>query len=81
VRLVKGGYYREIRTQQLALQMAWLDGGWRTIAEARVGLRELISDPNNAVRYGCNNWDNYLVGGQIREEDGRISIFAGVARH
>jgi len=61
--------------------MAWLDGGWRTIAEARVGLRELISDPNNAVRYGCNNWDNYLVGGQIREEDGRISIFAGVARH
>jgi len=39
VKLAKGGYYTEINTQQLALQMAWLDGGWRTIAEARVGLR------------------------------------------
>jgi hypothetical protein len=67
--LAKGGYYTEINTQQLALQMAWLDGGWRTIAEARAGLRELISDTNNAVSYGCKNWDNYLVGGQIREED------------
>jgi hypothetical protein len=69
VRLVKGGYYSEIRVQQMALNLALNDGGWRTIAEARGGLREFISDTNNAVSYGCKNWDNYLVGGQIREED------------
>ena len=69
VRLVKGGYYLDIREQQTALCLALNDGGWRTIAEARAGLREFISDTNNAVSYGCKNWDNYLVGGQIREED------------
>jgi hypothetical protein len=69
VKLVKGGYYSEILSQQLVLNLALNAGNWRTIAEARAGLRELISDTNNAVSYGCKDWDNYLVGGQIREED------------
>ena len=67
VRLVKGQYHD--MWQLWSLKREWDDRGWRTIAEARAGLRELISDPENAMRYGCDNWDNYFFGGQVREED------------
>ena len=45
------------------------DGGWQTVAEARAVLQEAISNPTNATLYDLKDWDNYLVGGQIREED------------
>jgi hypothetical protein len=69
VKLVKGYFYNYMKEEQLALRIAWGDGGWQTVAEARAGLQETISNPTNAVVYGLKGWDNYLAGGQIREED------------
>jgi hypothetical protein len=69
VKLVKGYFYNYMKKEQLALRIAWGDGGWQTVAEARAGLQETISNPTNAAVYGLQGWDNYLVGGQIREED------------
>jgi hypothetical protein len=70
VRLVKGGfdslYWRE---EQVALGIALGDFHWHTTAEARAGLQAIISNPTNAPGYGLKNWDNYFVGGQVREED------------
>jgi len=70
VKLVSGVYaYSEMRMAQSAVQIALSDFDWRTTAGARAGLRKIISNPTNAAAYYLRNWDNYLVGGQIREED------------
>ena len=53
----------------MALHYEFSDGGWHSVSEARAGLKELIANPTNAVNYGLKNWDNNLVGGQVREED------------
>jgi hypothetical protein len=77
IRLVKGGFHRDynrMREEQIALQIALDDGGWRSIAEARAKLKATMSDTNNGAiiwdgsntRYG---WDNPFTGGQVREED------------
>jgi hypothetical protein len=70
VKLVKGRtYFRAVMEQKIVLEMILDDGGWRTIAEARATLQKETSNPTNAIAYGVTNWDNYMVGGQIREED------------
>jgi hypothetical protein len=69
VKLVKGYFYNYMKEEQLALRIAWGDGGWQTVAEARAGLQETISNPTNAAVYGLKGWDNYLVSGQVHEED------------
>lgn len=69
VKLVKGYSYHQTKTEQMALHFEFADGGWHTAFEARAGLKELIANPTNAVNYGLKNWDNNLVGGQVREED------------
>ncbi len=72
VKLAKGGYFRfnnEMKEQQLALRIALDDLDWHTIAEARASLRDITSNPTNAANYGLKNWENHLVGGQLREED------------
>jgi hypothetical protein len=69
VKLVKGRFNNQIKEHLLAIHIAFEDYGWRTTAEARVGLQKLFSNPTNAFEYGLKNWDNNLVGGQIREED------------
>jgi hypothetical protein len=54
---------------QLALHFEFGDGDWHTAAEARAGLKELISNPTNSAIYGLKSWDNDWAGGQVREED------------
>ena len=68
VKLVKTIPTIDMNIEQLGLEIILEDGGWRTLAEARAVLQEAISNPTNPVvdRIG---WTNYLVGGQIREED------------
>jgi hypothetical protein len=68
VRLVKGGY-DHMQGQQEHLPSVCSYSGWRTITEARAGLREYLSNPTNAALNYWENFDNYLIGGQIREED------------
>lgn len=68
VKLVKVPGF-DSHNQQLILRMALEENNWSTTAEARAGLREIVSNPTNAASYDLNNWDNYFVGGQIREED------------
>jgi hypothetical protein len=72
VKLVKGGYfhfYNEMKEEQLALCVMLDDSDWHTTAEARASLRDIISNPTNAANYGLKDWENYFVGGQLREED------------
>jgi hypothetical protein len=69
VRLEKGFFRIQLKQEQIALSMVLDDGGWRNVAEARSALQNATSNPTNAVVYGFNDWDNHLVGGQIREED------------
>ncbi len=77
VRLVKGGritLYYTMREEQMSLQIALGDGGWRTIAEARAKLQDILSNPNNGSRHWDDwkswcGWDNEFVGGQMHEED------------
>lgn len=69
VKLVKERSANRIKEMLLVIHIACEDYGWRTTAEARVGLQKLFSNPTNAFEYGLKNWDNNLVGGQIREED------------
>jgi hypothetical protein len=69
VKLVKGYFPSEMKMEQLALLLALGDSDWHTTAEVRAGFQEMISNPTNATVYGVKSWDNYFVGGQIREED------------
>jgi hypothetical protein len=69
VKLVKGYPYSSWKYEQIALRIAWGDANWQTLAQARAGFQELISNPTNAAVYDLKNWDNYFVGGQLREED------------
>ncbi|MGH7993125.1 MAG: DUF2330 domain-containing protein [Limisphaerales bacterium] len=69
VKLATGYFYGYWREEQFALGMALDDLSPKTIGEARKGLQELVSNPANAASYDLKNWDNYFVGGQIREED------------
>ena len=71
VKLVKGHFYASARMEQLQLTLYMIldDGGWQTITEARAILQNATSNPTNAVFYHVKDWDNYFVGGQIREED------------
>jgi hypothetical protein len=69
VKLVKGHFYSYWREQQITLRLVLGDSDWHTTAEVRAGLQQTISNPTNAAVYGLKNWDNYFVGGQMREED------------
>jgi len=69
VKLVKGYFPSEMKMEQLTLLLALGDFDWHTTAEVRAGFQEMISNPTNATVYGVKNWDNYFVGGHIREED------------
>lgn len=70
VKLVKArSYFNTSMEQKVVLEMILDDGGWQTVAEARAILQAATSNPTNAISYGMNDWDNNLVGGQIREED------------
>jgi hypothetical protein len=69
VKLVKGYSYSYWRAEQIILRSTWGDENWQTLAQARAGFQELISNPTNAADWYLKNWDNYFVGGQIREED------------
>jgi multisubunit Na+/H+ antiporter MnhB subunit len=69
VKLMKGHFYSYWREQQIAFRLTWGDENWQTLAQARAGFQELISNPTNAANYGLKNWDNYFVGGQFRDED------------
>lgn len=70
VKLVKArAYFNASMEQKIVLEMILDDGGWQTVAEARAILQKATSNPTNAVAYGMKDWDNNLVGGQIREED------------
>ncbi len=69
VKLVKGYRLRQWQMEQLALQFWLADGDWHTAADARAGLKDLITNPTNAAIYDLKSWDNDLVGGQFREED------------
>ncbi len=62
-------YFNTSMEQKIALEMILDDGGWQTVAEARAILQKATSNPTNAVSYGMKDWDNNLVGAQIREED------------
>ena len=66
---MRGYFPSDMKAEQLALLMALGDSDWQTTAEARAGFQEMISNPTNAMMYGVKNWDNYFVGGQLREED------------
>jgi len=68
IKLVKTIPILDLNMQQLGLDIILEDGGWHTPAEARAVLQEAISNPTNPV-VGLIGWTNYLVGGQIREED------------
>jgi hypothetical protein len=68
VKLVKG-HFHSTRQGQIILYMILDDGGWQTIAEARAILQNATLNPTNTVFHGYKDWDNDLVGGQIREED------------
>jgi len=69
VKLLKDPSFIYSRQQQLALQIALDDLAPKTTSEARKELQELLSSPTNAAAYHLQDWDNYLIGGQIREED------------
>lgn len=74
VKLVKGSFYSGFSQAQLTLYFALDDGSWQSVDEARVGLRGVISETNEAPQYwdgskGWGSWDNFWTGGQIREED------------
>jgi hypothetical protein len=69
VKLVKGYFHSYFRGEQLVLNTILADGDWHTVAEARAELQNDILSPTNAAVYGFKSWDNYFVGGQIREED------------
>lgn len=69
VKLVSRFIYYNSGAEQFTLRMALDDLNWQTSAEARAGLREIVSNPTNAASYDLKNWDNNFVGGQIREED------------
>ena len=68
VKLVKTIPTIDMKMEQIGLAIILEDGGWRTLAEARAVLQEAISNPTNPV-VAPIGWTNYLVGGQIREED------------
>jgi len=72
VRLMKGGYDKMYGKQfqiHYYLQYECANHDGRTIAEVRAGLRKYLSNPANAELNYWENFDNYLIGGQIREED------------
>jgi hypothetical protein len=69
VKLARGGFYRQMQTKQIILHFEFIDGDWHTVSEARAGLKELVSNPTNTAPSGLKDWDNDLVGGQVREED------------
>lgn len=69
VKLVSRFPYYNSGEEQFTLRMALDDLNWQTSAEARAGLREIVSNPTNAASYDLKNWDNNFVGGQIHEED------------
>ena len=69
VKLTRGYFPSEMKMEPLALLLAFGDSDWHTTAEVRAGFQEMISNPTNAALYGVKNWDNYFVGGQLREED------------
>jgi len=69
VKLVKVRFYRWYE-QQLTLRIALNDFDWRTTTEARSWLRDTTSNSTNTAVYDLTtNWDNYFVGGQVREQD------------
>lgn len=41
----------------------------RNINQARIELQNLLSNPTNAEIFGLKNWNNYYLGGRVREED------------
>jgi hypothetical protein len=68
---VVGYYHDDIKEHHLALEYVYANRGGRTIAETRTDLGKLISTSSTNAMWHENlvNFDNYLVGGQIREED------------
>jgi len=69
VKVAKGYHGYDIGMNHLALELALENGNWQTVTAARAGLKEIISNPTNAVNYGLKSWDNTIIGGQLREED------------
>ena len=68
VKLVKGPYSHWRGEQQLGLVIISDQSNWHTTAEVRAGLQKFISNSTNAANFALN-WENYFVGGQVREED------------
>jgi hypothetical protein len=69
VKLVRGWPHNQWKMDELAIRIALGDFDWRTTAEARAALQNLINAPTNALIYGLKNWDNAYLGDPIREED------------
>ncbi len=69
VKLTRGWPHNEWKMSQFAILIALQDFEWKTTAEVRTGLENLISSPTNALNYGLKNWNNAFLGDRIREED------------
>jgi hypothetical protein len=69
VNLTKGRFYNYARTEQLTLCMILDNGGWQTVAEARAKLTNALASNPTDISQWLKSWDNYLIGGQIHEED------------
>jgi len=73
VKLIKGEYYyfapHEVPP---TLGMILTEVNYQTTAEARAKLQNIVSNPTNAAFWGLkgwDNWNNFLIGGHIHEED------------
>jgi hypothetical protein len=69
VKLVRDWPWIVWREDKLVVCIALDDFEWRTPAEARIGLQNIINTPTNALIYGLKNWNNAYLSAPIREED------------